>query len=76
MAPGWSLLLDEADLDWVAELEAKCNWLELAHAASIEDARALRAGTRGGERCDPADASEPDEVQTWLLTSLAPVFVV
>lgn len=35
------LLLDEADPAWVAELEAECNRLEFAHAASIDGRREL-----------------------------------
>lgn len=35
------LLLDEADPEWVAELEAECNRLEFTHAAAINDAREL-----------------------------------
>lgn len=35
------LLLDEADPEWVGELEAECNRLEFANAAAINDQRAL-----------------------------------
>lgn len=35
------LLLDEADPDWVGDLEAECNRLEFANAAAINDQRAL-----------------------------------
>ncbi len=35
------LLLDEADPEWVGDLEAECNRLEFANAAAINDQRAL-----------------------------------
>jgi hypothetical protein len=35
------LLLDEADPEWVGDLEAECNRLEYANAAAINDQRAL-----------------------------------
>jgi hypothetical protein len=35
------LLLDEADPEWVGDLEAECNRLEFVNAAAINDQRAL-----------------------------------
>ena len=35
------LLLDEADPEWVGDVEAECNRLEFANAAAINDQRAF-----------------------------------
>lgn len=35
------LLLDEADPEWLGELEAECNRLEFAHAAALNSERDL-----------------------------------
>ena len=42
------LLLDEADHEWVADLEAECNRLEFANAAAINEQRALSDEEVGG----------------------------
>lgn len=44
------LILDEADPEWVAELEAECNRLEIANAAAINDRRDLSAEEIGDIR--------------------------
>lgn len=37
-------LLEEADPEWVGDMEAECNRLEFAHAAAVDERRGISQG--------------------------------